>query len=178
MAEGITSCGSSTNFMSLARTHPIWTSAGNFPYEEEKAKVQTRMLSCRYRTCWLRCHWSGDLNGFCQIPGCSETPGTLLHIATGQCPSLAQARLKAADSWCLFLAENPILVPLINNITLNDPKDFHAFLVDPTTNPGVISLAQEHKDIDVIGKFCYMTRTWLFILHKERLVLLDLWNKY
>ena len=62
-----------TNFMSLARTHPIWTSAGNSPYEVEKAKVQARMLSGRYRA-----------NGFCQIPGCSDTSGTLLYIATGQ----------------------------------------------------------------------------------------------
>ena len=130
------------------------------------------MLSGRYPSCWLRRHWSGDTNGFCQIPGCSETPGTLLHIATGQCPSLAQARLKAHDAWHVFLVDNPILLPL------NDPNDFLAFLVDPSTTPSIISLAQENKDIDVIGKLCYLTRTWLFTMHKERLVLLDLWNKY
>ena len=59
------------------------------------------MLWGRYRTCWLRRHWSGEANWFCQIPGCFDTPGTLLHIATGQCPSLAQARKKAVDSWLL-----------------------------------------------------------------------------
>ena len=104
--------------------------------------------------------------------------GTLLHIATGQCPSLAQARKKAVDSWHYFLIDNPLLAPLINIITLNDPEEFLSFLVDPTTTPSVISLAQEHKEIDVVGKLCYLTRTWLFTLHKERLVLLDLWNKY
>ena len=166
------------NFMSLARTHPIWTSAGSSPFEVEKAKVQARMLSGRYRTCWLRRHWSGDASGFCQIPGCSETPGTLLHIATGQCPSLAHARRKAAGSWHDFLVDNPLLFPLIDCITLGDPEEFLSFLVDPTTTPSVISFAQQHKDIDVIGKLCYMTRTWLFTMHKERLVLLDLWNNY
>ena len=38
-----------TNFMSLSRTHPIWTSAGVSPYEVEKATIQARMLSGRYR---------------------------------------------------------------------------------------------------------------------------------
>ena len=116
------------------------------------------------------------LYGFCQIPGCSETPGTLLHIATGQCPSLAQARIKAANSWHDFLVDNPLLLPLINNITINDPKEFLSFLVDSTTTPGAISLAQANDDIDVIGKLYYLTKTWLFTMHKERLVLLELWN--
>ena len=160
--------------MSLSRTHPIWTSAGRSPFEVEKAKVQSRMLSGRYRTCWLRRHWSGDKSGFCQIPGCSETPGTLLHIATAQCPSLAAARLKACSTWHDFLVTNPILLPLINNIKLNE--DFLSFLVDPTTYPNAIDLAQKHKDIDVMDKLCYLTRTWLYAMHKERLVLLGLWD--
>ena len=34
-----------SNFMSLSRTHLIWTSAGRSPYVVEKANVQARMLS-------------------------------------------------------------------------------------------------------------------------------------
>ena len=85
--------------------------------------------------------------------------------------------MKAADSWHTFLINNPLLFPLIYNISLNDPEVFLSFLVDPTTTPSAISLAQSHKDIDVIGKLCYLSRMWLYILHKEHLVLLDLWNK-
>ena len=162
--------------MFLSKTHPIWSSAGRSPYEVEKAVVQGRMLSGRYRTCWLRRHWSGDKAGYCQIPGCSNTPGTLEHIATGQCPSLAAVRMKAINSWHDFLATNPILLPLINNIS-SQTGDFLSFLVDPTTYPNAIDLAQVHKDTDVMGKLCYLTRTWLFMMHKERLILLDLWNK-
>ena len=55
--------------------------------------------------------------------------------------------------------------------------EFLSFLVDPTTYPNAISLAQANKDIDVMDKLCYLTRTWLFAIHKERLILLDLWNK-
>ena len=39
--------------MSLANPHPIWTSAGSSPYEIRKATVQARMLSGRYRTCYI-----------------------------------------------------------------------------------------------------------------------------
>ena len=161
--------------MSLSRTHPIWTSAGVSPFEVEKATIQARMLSGRYRTCWLRRHWSGDKSGFCTIPGCANTPGTLLHIATAQCPSLSAARTKAINSWCTFLSTNPILFPLIRSISQND--EFLAFLVDPTTYPEAISLSQANKDIDIMGKLCYLTRTWLYIMHKERLTLLDLWDR-
>ena len=109
------------------------------------------------------------------VSGCSDTPGTLLHIATAQCPSLAGARIKACRTWQNFLVINPILLPLINNIKRNE--DFLSFLVDPTTFPSAIDLAQKCKDIDVMGKLCYLTRTWLHIIHKERLILLDLWDR-
>ena len=165
-----------THFMSLNKTHPIWISAGNSPFEVQKATVQARMLSGRYRTCWLRRHWSGS-NGNCQIPGCHDTPGTLLHIATGQCPSLATARMNAISSWRNFLIDNHILFPLIRDITLGSPDNFLAFLVDPTTNRDAIALAQCQREIDIMGKLCYLTRTWLYRMHKERLILLDMWEK-
>ena len=64
-------------YMSLCHPHPIWTSAGSSPFETKKATVQARMLSGRYRTCWLRRHWSGDQTGMCRVPGCDDQPGTL-----------------------------------------------------------------------------------------------------
>ena len=121
-----------SEFMSLQRTHPIWLSAGCNPYEVKKATVQARMLSGRYRTCWLRRHWSRGSTGHCQIPGCSDEPGTLLHIATGQCPSLAGAKSRAVLLWKDFLSTNPILLPLISDISLEDQVEVMSFLVDPT----------------------------------------------
>ena len=38
------------NFMSLKFPHPIWSTAGTNPYEINKAIIQARMLSGRYRT--------------------------------------------------------------------------------------------------------------------------------
>jgi hypothetical protein len=165
------------DFMSLSSPHPIWKSAGCSPHEVKKATVQARMLGGRYRTCWLRRHWSGDQSGSCRIPGCTGEPGTLLHLGTAQCQGLASAKVRALALWRNFLRDEPNLFPLICDFSLGDPEDFLAFLVDPTTQTKVISLAQSFgTQYDVIGKLCYMTRTWLFTMHKERLKLMGLWN--
>ena len=165
------------NYMSLSNPHPIWTSARHSQYEVKKAIVQARMLSGRYRTCWLRRHWSGDSAGVCRIPGCTNQPGTLLHLATAECPGLAAARVKAVAIWSVFLRENPHLFPIISFYSLGESENFVKFLLDPTTRPPVIALSQSHSDgqSEIIAKLCYLTRTWLFIMHKERLMLLNLW---
>ena len=153
------------NFMSLSRPHPIWTSAGSSNYEVKKATVQARMLSGRYRTCWLRRHWSGDPTGSCQVPDCDGQPGTLLHIATAECSGLHSAKVKAVALWGIF-----------RDFSLGDLKHFLEFLVDPTTKPTVLSLAQAHPEEPIVSKLCYMTRTWLYTVHKQRLKLLGLWS--
>ena len=163
------------NFMSLSRPHPIWTSAGSSPYEVKKATVQARMLSGRYRTCWLRRHWSGDQSGNCNIPGCINVPGTLQHLATGECPGLHNSLVRAVALWKSFLSDNPMLFSVVKHFSLGDPTSFLSFLLDPTTQPLVISLTQIHGTI-ISEKLCYMTRTWLFYMHKERLKLLQLWK--
>ena len=161
------------DFMSLSQPHPIWTTAGSSPYEVRKATVQSRMLSGRYRTCWLRRHWSGDSSGHCKVPGCSDTPGTLQHLATGECPGLADALVRAVALWKSFLLQNPILFPVVKHYSLGE--SFLSFLLDPTTMPLVISLTKTHGK-QISEKLCYMTRTWLFYMHKERLKQLDLWK--
>ena len=38
-------------YYSLSKPHPVWLTAGENPYEVEKACIQARMLSGRYRNC-------------------------------------------------------------------------------------------------------------------------------
>jgi hypothetical protein len=163
--------------MSLTRPSVIWTSCGSSTFEVQKATVQARMLSGRYRTCWLRRHWSGDQTGACRVPGCTvDTPGTLLHLATGQCPGLAPATARAAGHWQSFLHYHPALLPLIQVYSVGSPEEFLKFLLDPSTQPGVITLAQEQGH-EVVGQACYLARTWLYTLHRARLEGLGLWEK-
>ena len=164
--------------MSLTRPSPIWTSCGNSQYEVKKATVQARMGSGRYRTCWFRRHFSGDESGTCRVPGCSgTTPGTLLHLATGQCPGLTAATAAATQHWINFLYDNPLLLPLIQDYTRAKPVTFLAFLLNPSTQPPVIAIALAQKvGRGVVDMLCHLTRTWLYILHRDRLKKLDLWQ--
>ena len=105
-------------FYSLSKPHPIWTSAGNNAYEVEKACCQARMLSGRFRTCWLTRHWSGDSSGSCSLPMCrlNPTPGTLSHILS-ECVDLSPARQRVFSLWAEYLRDKPSLLPIIRKYT-------------------------------------------------------------
>ena len=133
------------------------------------------MASGRYKTCWLRRHWADKETGIRRVPGCTgDLPGTLLHLATGQCPGLASATAAAAAHWSSFLKVHPLLLPLIQVISSSSPEVFLSFLLGPATEAPVIALAQE-QGRDVVNQLCFMTRTWLYTLHRERLKKLGYW---
>ena len=165
------------HFYSLTRPHPIWSSAGSNPYEVEKACCQAKMLSGRYRTCLLSRHWSGDSSGCCSLPTCrlDPTPGTLPHILT-ECVDLAPARQRVISLWSEYLRDKPILLPTIKLYTVGTKSSlFIQFLVDCTVLPDVIALKQLHGQ-SVHDSLLYLTRTFCFSVHKERLKLLGKWN--
>ena len=162
--------------MSLASPSPIWTSCRSSTFEVKKAVVQARMGSGRYRTCWLRRHWGDHETGMCRVPGCTgDIPGTLLHLATGQCPGLADATAAAAFHWAKHAGQYSSLLPLLQDYARAEPSVFLGFLRDPSTQQPVIALAQE-LGRDIISQLCYLTRTWLFTMHKERLKKLGFWQ--
>ena len=165
------------HFYSLSKPHPIWSSAGNNPYEVEKACCQAKMLSGRYRTCLLSRHWSGDSSGCCSLPTCrlDPTPGTLSHILA-ECVDLAPARQRVISLWSEYLRDNPILLPIIKLYTVGtNSSQFIQFLVDCTVLPEVITLKQLHGQ-SVHDSLLYLTRTFCFSIHKARLKLLGKWN--
>ena len=109
---------SKSAFYSLCKPHPIWTTAGNNPYEVDKATVQARMLAGQYRTCWLSRHWSGDASGCCTLPACrlqNPTPGTLQHFLL-ECIDLKPARDRLLDLWDRTAKDTPLLSGLINKV--------------------------------------------------------------
>ena len=163
--------------MSLSKPSAIWTSCGSSGYEIKKATTQARMLSGRYRSCWLRRHFGQGESGMCRVPGCTgTTPGTLLHLVTGQCPGLASSVAKATTHWAQFVLLHPVLDPILQEYARSEPGTFLAFLLDPSTQPPVLALAQEQGH-GVIDQLCHLARTWVFLLHRERLQLLGVWDK-
>ena len=162
--------------MSLSSPSPLLTTCGSESLEVKKMTVQLRMSSGRYRTCWMRRHWSGDSSGYCRVPGCiSETPGTLAHLATGQCKGLAAAITDACTYWASFSAQRPYLQPLLKHYAACESDAFLAFLLDPASQPPVLALLHEQGK-DILKEVCHLTRTWLYQLHRARFRALGLWE--
>ena len=165
-----------TSHLTLSSSHPIWSSCYGSQHEVVKATLQARMVSGRYRTCWLRRHWSGDASGHCRVPGCTPgTPGTLLHLATGQCAGLRAAVVAATTHWSSFLPSYPHLLPLLQEMSRAEPEVFLAFLLDPATQAPVLALAQV-QGREVVDQLYFLTRSWLYTLHRERFRKLGLWE--
>jgi hypothetical protein len=95
----------------------------------------------------------------------------------GMCysPGLGNAFIRATGLWTSFLRKAPLLFPNISKFSLADPSMLLSFLVDPTTHPPVIALAQIHGSA-IIDQLCYLTRTWLYYMHKDRLKLMNFWS--
>ena len=162
--------------LSLSSPSPLITLCKFSQHEIKKLTVQLRMLSGRYRTCWLRRHWSGNADGNCEVPGCSPgTPGTLKHIATGQCAGLASATAAASRQWANFLSINTYLLNLFRCISASNQEDFLAFLLNPTTHPEVIALAQQHGR-GAMEDVSFLTRSWLYEHHRARFRALGLYS--
>ena len=107
------------------------------------------------------------------MPG---SPGTLAHVATGQCRGLADATAAAAEQWAHFAFTYPHIHPLLRSIATDaSSEEFLAFLLDPTTNARVISLAQQVGK-DVMSEVSFLTRSWLYEHHRARLRALGLWQ--
>ena len=163
------------NFMSLTSPHPIWSSAKSNPYETSKALVQARMLSGRYRTEYLCRHWSMR-DGTCLASPCSGLlqPETIEHILLF-CPFYANIRSSHFNLWRTFAEKFPYLTPIIfKALTYQFPYRCQ-FILDCTVIPDVIVLSQSHGPA-VIGKLLYLTRTFCYAIHRERLKMLGRWR--
>ena len=60
-----------TGYLGLNKCHPLFTTCGSSPWEVEKATVQARLVSGRYRLEGLTGHWvSWNREGMCSLPDC------------------------------------------------------------------------------------------------------------
>ena len=158
--------------MSLTSPSPLLTSCGSNAFEVKKMTVQIRMLSGRYRTDWFRRHWTGE-TGSCCLPSCDSTKGDLPHLLSGACPALAQTLARALLYWQKVLSALPHLLPPVQAALIASPEAFTTFLLDPSTDPGVIALVQLHG-AGVLGTYFRLSRSWVWAAHRRRLLLLGL----
>ena len=162
-------------YMSLNSPHPIWSSAKSNPYQVTKSVVQARMLSGRYRTEYLCRHWSMR-DGACLASSCTglQHPETIEHILLF-CPSYAEIRSSHFNNWKSFAEMYPYLSSIIAKVLTFQPPFRCQFILDCTVMPDVISLSQIHGQ-SAVDKLLYLTRTFCYAVHRERLKNLGRWS--
>ena len=160
--------------MSLATPHPLWTTAGCSQYETFKATIQARMLSGRFRTQKLASHWSDNPEGLCLVPGCTGSVEELEHILF-DCKALEPARARLRSSWHQKAFATSFLYQLILTILATPKLEFCHFVLDPSSHPQTIIAEQIHGR-RVHTELFYLTRNWCYVMHKERLKAMGLWN--
>ena len=131
-----------TDFMSLSSPHPLWLTSTQNPYEINKAVVQARMLSGRYRTEALCRFWSSNPNGFCLLPACSElqTKEDVTHMLI-TCPSISATRNRLRTLLKNFSTKHPVVFPAVSTFLDSSDSIFQTqFIIDCSTIPEIIRL--------------------------------------
>ena len=153
--------------------HPLWWTCGSSPTAVRAATVQAKMLSGRYRTCWLRRHFGFGETGACRLPGCGITPGDTAHILSGECPALLPALTATIYNIQDQFSPFPqLLVPLLSSLQ-GDRLQISTFILDPSTDSKVISLQQEFGQ-EVLRPIFRASRAWVWSVHRTRMRLLGL----
>ena len=164
-------------YMSLTCTHPLFVSAGNSPAKVSMASIQAIMLSGRYRCDALVRHWSPNITGFCSLSiNCANQLEDIPHIL-GICSALSPTRSKLYN----FTKTKSVTFPdEVKNFVLNafqpSSPDFIQALLDCSVIPAVIRLSQNCSD-DVIAAISEISRTWIYVIHRERLKLRGQWSR-
>ena len=131
-------------FMSLARPHPIWSTAGSSPAKVAMATVQAQMISGRFRMEQLCSNWSKNKLGVCLLSqSCSMIVEDLEHILS-TCIALQPTRDKLMSFTNNYCSEWPIIRNLILNHCSPASPNFCQFLLDCSSLPDVILEAQQH----------------------------------
>ena len=159
-------------FMSLAKPHPIWTTVESNPYEVSKAVQQARFLSGRYRTELLSKHWSQNKDGFCLSPSCSEVEETVEHILVHR-HQYSECKKRLYSLW--LSTTNDVVRKLVLEAFSSESSYLLQFILDCSVLPSVINATQSHG-FPILEELFYLTRTWCFSVHRNRMKMLGRWN--
>ena len=156
-----------------AGPHPVWWTCGSSSSAVRAATVQIKMLSGRYRSCWLRRHWTGEPGVF-RLPGCGQVPSDVAHLLSAECPALHPYFASTLPHLLTMLSHNRELIALVLNAMISDKDTDTSFLLDPSTNSAVIALVQQYGQAPVLGPLFRVARAWIWCAHRARMRLLGL----
>jgi hypothetical protein len=158
---------------SLLHPHPMWTSAAGNSYECCKSTILARMVSGRYRTEMMCRFWSANRRGYCLADTCHQVLGDLEHLLVS-CPALDHIRHRLHSLWCRKTVHLQPLHSLILQILGSSPAQQVKFILDCLSCPQLMSLVKVYGQT-VQDLVLYLTRTWAYSIHRQKLILLGSW---
>ena len=161
-----------SEFMSLTKPHPIWSTAGSNPYDTAKAIQQSRFLSGRYRSGSITKHWSGNQEGFCLAPSCQNQIETVEHILISCC-AYNDTKRRLYSLW--LSTPDKTVLRLVLQALSSETDYLLQFILDCSVLPAVI-LATQTNGEQVLKELFYLTRSWCFSIHRQRMKILGRWN--
>ena len=159
-------------YMSLTRPHPIWSTAGSNPYEVSKAVQQARFLSGRYRSEYLSRHWTSNKEGYCLSPTCNKELEDVEHILI-HCKAYRDCKSRLYSLW--LSSANLVVKQIVIEALSNEKSYLLQFIIDCSVLPSVIKAVQAHGH-GILDDLFYLTRTWCFSIHRQRMKMLGRWN--
>ena len=103
---------------------------------------------------------------------CNEGIETIEHILI-TCVAYQETKGNLFRLW--LSTANPIVYELVLGALSSDRQYLLQFLLDCSTIPSVIKAAQIHG-FEVYNELFYLTRTWCFSIHRQRMKGLGRWN--
>ena len=158
--------------MNLTKPHPLWTTAGSNPYEIAKAVQQARFFSGRYRSASLTKHWTANRDGLCLAPTCVDKTETIEHVLV-HCEYYSNCKRRLYSLW--LSTANKVVLKLVLEALSSECQYLVQFILDCTALPSVIRATQNHGP-DILKELFYLTRSWCFSLHRQRMKMLGRWN--
>lgn len=143
-------------------------------------KDRNSVRESRYYTEAMCSHWSKNKRGLCLLSPveCIDTIEDLNHIIK-ICPVLTPCRQNLVlftEKYADKIESTEICALLTNLCDLTHPS-FVNFLLDCSSLSEVIASVQQHGQA-VLHHLFRVKRTWLFVLHRERLKILGRWNNF
>ena len=90
------------------------------------------------------------------------------------CPGLEHVRNRLHSLWCLKTVNCPSLHNVIIRILGSSPGTLLKFLLCSNSFPEIIHLTQTLGQ-EIMDRVMYLTRTWVFALHRQKMKLLGRW---
>ena len=138
-----------------------------------KSNTASTIFSGRYRTESLASHWSANKEGYCLSRTCCMETESVEHILL-TCPAYEDCKKKLYSLW--LSTKNKVVRQLVLQAFSSENKFLLQFILDCSVMPEVIKAVQTTDDDDFLNELFYLTRTWCFSVHRERMKMLGRWN--